>query len=65
MSHQCATAAKVGNGILGYIKKHGQQVLLLLCSALVRPHLEYSVQFKKNREKLSPGESTADGQKVY
>lgn len=51
MSYQCATAAKADNGILGYIKKCGQQVLLLY-SALVRPYLEYRVQFKRNRDLL-------------
>jgi len=68
MSHLCALAAQQANYILGCIKRsvasRSREVILPLCSTLVRPHLESCVQLcspqhKKDMELLERVQSRA------
>ncbi|GAB0178958.1 hypothetical protein GRJ2_000361100 [Grus japonensis] len=48
MTQQCVLAVQKGNSILGFIQRSMtsrlREVILPLCSTLMRPHLEYCVQ---------------------
>jgi len=55
LSHQCALTAQKANSVLGCIKRNvasrSGEVILPLCSAVMRPHLEYCIQFWSPQQK--------------
>ena len=67
-SNQCLEAVKKAQKLLGYIKRQfrtrNKETILTLYNALVRPHLEYAVQFwshslRKDIERLEAVQARA------
>ena len=67
-SNQCIEAVKKAQKLLGYIKRQfrtrNKEAILILYNALVRPHLEYAVQFwspslRKDIERLEAVQARA------
>ena len=44
VSEQCRIAASKGNQVLGMIRRKDNGLIVPLYKAIVRPHLEYSIQ---------------------
>ena len=68
ISNQCIEAVKKAQKLLGYIKRQfrtrNKETILTLYNALVRPHLEYAVQFwspslRKDIERLEAVQARA------
>ncbi|KAJ7400151.1 hypothetical protein BTVI_107836 [Pitangus sulphuratus] len=70
MSQHCVLTAHKTNSVLGYIKRsmasRAREVILPLCSAVVRPNLEYCTQFwcSQNKKKWKYWIKSRGGHKI-